>query len=201
MSAEKRRKMKNQSQQGKFEGSLDVTLELSLGAGGDGERGQGPGSVMLGRRVASPRGISGPIGLRAVDTHPRRARRAAAEPAGAARRRAQAGCRAPAIVAPRSWWERPRAVRVQRGPRDAGTAAGDAAGVAAGALGPANSRGSRWRHPGGCSPAPPSRRAPGSCGAKRGCARGPEGGQWVPPRGGRSPRRVDWAQAYRQNLL
>lgn len=132
------------------------------------------------------------------------------EQRGAERRQA-AGC----------WPTRPRthgggvrwlcATGESRVPGDAGAAAVDAAGVAAGAPGPANTRGSRWRHPGGCSPAPPLRRAPGSRGAKRGCAQGAagaegqgsEGGQWVPSRGGRSPRRarsLDWARTHRQNL-
>lgn len=76
---------------------------------------------MLGLRVVSSRlhpQPSWPPGCpgapAAADTHPRRSRGAAADPAGAARRRAQAGCRVPAIAAPRSWWWRPRAVRGRR---------------------------------------------------------------------------------------
>lgn len=41
------------------------------------------------------------------------------------------------------------------------------------------------RHPGGCSPAPPSRRAPGSPGAKRGCARGAAEAEGQVPEAGR----------------
>lgn len=192
--------MKNQFQQGKFEGSLDVTLELSFGAVGCGERREGPGSVMLGRSMASPGRHLGPTGLPAADTHPRRARGTTAEPGGAARRRAQAGCRAPAIAARSSWWCSPRAARGRRGRADADATARDAAGVAAWSAGTRELRGSRWRHPGGCSPAPPSRPVPGNRGAKRGCALTRRAGS-VPPRGGRSPRGVDWTQTYRQTLL
>lgn len=174
--------MKNQFQQGKFEGSLDVTLELSLSlqAGGGGERREGPGSVMLGRRVASPGRHLGPIGLRVADTHPRRARGTAAEPGGAARRRAQAGCRAPATAAPRSWWCSPRAARGRRGRADAGATARDAAGVAAWSAG--------THELPGVSVAPPRRLQSGSAFApstweprcQKGLCPGPEGGQCTP---------------------
>lgn len=188
----------------------DFILGLSLEKRAGGGEGWGPGMLGLGvaGSTSGPAGVlasPGLLRLRTLTLGSHGGRLQTQQEQRGAERRQAARC-GPA---------RPRihgagvhglcAAGESRVPGDAGAAVGDAAGVTAGAPGPANTRGSRWRHPGGCSPAPPLRRAPGSRGAKRGCARGaagaegqgPEGGQWVPSRGGRSPRRapsLDWAQ-------
>lgn len=193
--------MKNQFQQGKFEGSLDVTLELSLWAAGGGERREGlrvgdAGAQGGQSRAASPARLASRQRTLTLGAHGGRLQ-SQEEQCGAERRQA-AG-------------RRPSRLRAHgggvRGLRAAGETwrmlvprPGMLRELQPGALGPANSRGSRWRHPGGWSPAPPLRPAPGSRGAKRGCARARRAGS-VPPRGGRSLPRVDWAQNSRQTLL
>lgn len=99
----------------------DFILEISLKEAGSGEGGERWGPAMLELRVAGsrlhllpgwPPGCTGTS--EAEDTHPRCARVAAADPARAGRRRAQAGCRVLANAAPHSWWWRPLVVRDRR---------------------------------------------------------------------------------------